>query len=127
MVSEIWLGSLLAIILICRRKGSPEKREDFTEPLRSVESIQTGESHCGAPTAVTVTEYQIETIPDEKRQKILNWLAPNDLRGRHDAARERHDDKTGDWFLQSPKFIKWKRNPGQFLWLTGNSELYIFL
>ncbi|KIX07784.1 uncharacterized protein Z518_02438 [Rhinocladiella mackenziei CBS 650.93] len=56
---------------------------------------------------------------DEKREKILQWLSPNGLYGSHDAAREKHEENTGDWFLQSRQFKKWKCGPGQFLWLKG--------
>ncbi|KAF7973986.1 hypothetical protein HWV62_13589 [Athelia sp. TMB] len=56
------------------------------------------------------------TIPEEK---IYQWLAAPDTSGNYNAAREKHHDSTGAWFLEGEEFVHWKETPGSALWING--------
>ncbi|GMF69625.1 unnamed protein product [Aspergillus oryzae] len=56
--------------------------------------------------------------------EILDWLSPTDQAGGEQSAiyskaqRDR-TSQTGDWFLNSRKYRKWKAEPGSIMWLHG--------
>lgn len=51
---------------------------------------------------------------------IHPWLSPIDLSTNHYEAPEKRHGDTGKWFLQDPKFIRWKEAPSSsFLWRNG--------
>ncbi len=56
---------------------------------------------------------------DDTRQKILNWLCDTDPSSSYNIAREKHQNGTGGWLLQSRKFQTWQQSPGSLLWLHG--------
>ncbi len=64
-------------------------------------------------------------LSDEVREKILHWLSPIELSRCHDVAREKHERRTGNWFISSSEFTDWKREAGQFLWLYGIREFVV--
>jgi adenylylsulfate kinase-like enzyme len=55
----------------------------------------------------------------EHRDKIHKWLAAPDPSSNHIDALGTRQATTGSWFIGSPKFANWKRNPNSFLWLYG--------
>jgi hypothetical protein len=61
-------------------------------------------------------------ILDAEMQKILKWLHNNDLPDpsmTHNRLLEEHHEGTGEWFLYSEKFKRWKETPGGMLWIRG--------
>ena len=56
---------------------------------------------------------------DEKQQKIRRWLSSPDPSSNHNAACKARQATTGEWFLKSNEFEKWKETSGSFLWLYG--------
>ncbi|KAF8526557.1 ankyrin repeat-containing domain protein, partial [Hysterangium stoloniferum] len=52
---------------------------------------------------------------------IYNWLSAPDPSGNFNAAQEQCMANTGAWFLNSTKFIKWKEDVNQYLWIYGIS------
>jgi hypothetical protein len=57
------------------------------------------------------------------RNKILSWLSPVDPSFNHEAACERREPKTGDWFLEGPELSSWKTSRS-LLWINGNSKRF---
>ncbi|GAB1208113.1 hypothetical protein APSETT445_006853 [Aspergillus pseudonomiae] len=56
--------------------------------------------------------------------EILDWLSPTDQSGREQSAiysKAQYDrtSQTGDWFLDSPEYQKWKAESGSIMWLHG--------
>jgi archaellum biogenesis ATPase FlaH len=52
---------------------------------------------------------------------VISWLGPNDASINHDLAREKHEPKTGDWFLESDIFTTWANATKKSLWLQGKA------
>jgi flavin-dependent dehydrogenase len=59
---------------------------------------------------------------DEHRQKVIRWLSSVDVSTNHYAACNKREPSSGDWFVRSPDFPRWKTDPGGFLWLYGFGE-----
>lgn len=55
----------------------------------------------------------------DKRGKIHTWLSPSDPSTNLYKARAQHCQRTGQWFLESHEFAKWKTERNSFLWLKG--------
>ncbi|KAF7974281.1 hypothetical protein HWV62_13084 [Athelia sp. TMB] len=55
----------------------------------------------------------------QDREKIYHWLAAPDTSGNYNAAREKHHENTGAWFLEGDVFVHWKDTPGSALWING--------
>ncbi|KAL5328216.1 hypothetical protein ACEPPN_001712 [Leptodophora sp. 'Broadleaf-Isolate-01'] len=55
----------------------------------------------------------------EKQQKIRHWLSSPDPSTNHNAACKLRQATTGEWFLKSDEFEKWKMTSRSFLWLYG--------
>ncbi|KAI9730416.1 MAG: hypothetical protein M1834_005926 [Cirrosporium novae-zelandiae] len=60
---------------------------------------------------------------DNHKRAVLAWLAPQELdpSTNFNAACDRHQDKTGDWFLVGETYREWQRDPCSFLWLNGKA------
>lgn len=56
---------------------------------------------------------------EEKRKEVLHWLKGADPSTNHNAARRKHEPKTGDWLLQSDTFRLWQKEGAQIMWLNG--------
>lgn len=54
---------------------------------------------------------------DHQRKDIRQWLAAPDSSSRHDRMRRLHQKDTGDWFIRSEVYQKWKGNGSSFLWV----------
>ncbi|KAK8851752.1 ankyrin repeat-containing domain protein [Apiospora arundinis] len=50
---------------------------------------------------------------------IRRWLSPPDPSANFNKAREQHHIGTGQWFLDSDQYSKWKTDRNSFLWLNG--------
>ncbi|KAK8036681.1 hypothetical protein PG993_008664 [Apiospora rasikravindrae] len=51
--------------------------------------------------------------------KIRSWLSSPDPSTNLNKAREQHHKGTGQWFLHSDQYSKWKTERNSFLWLNG--------
>jgi ankyrin repeat domain-containing protein 50 len=67
-----------------------------------------------------VTAIHRKVLSDED-EKVIAWLGLNNAPINHDLARKKHEPKTGDWFLQSEKFITWTNAKRSSLWLRGKA------
>lgn len=56
---------------------------------------------------------------DGRLHKIRTWLSPPDPSSNLNKAREQHHEGTGQWFLDSDTYKKWKVERNSFLWLNG--------
>lgn len=52
-------------------------------------------------------------------QKVLNWLTGIDYSLLHDKHIKTHQEGTGQWFLDDPKFQSWVKTKGQTLFCPG--------
>ncbi|KAJ1328910.1 ankyrin repeat domain-containing protein 50 [Microdochium nivale] len=55
----------------------------------------------------------------DQLDKIRRWLTPPDPSTNFNNAREQHHTGTGQRFLHSDAFTKWKKDRNSFLWLNG--------
>lgn len=56
---------------------------------------------------------------DRRLQKIQAWLSAPDPSNNLNKAREQRHQGTGQWFLDSEEYMKWKTDRNSFLWLNG--------
>jgi hypothetical protein len=56
----------------------------------------------------------------DQREKIIQWVASSDTVGSfHQSICDQRQAGTGDWFLQSKTYQKWRSSPASFIWLHG--------
>lgn len=56
---------------------------------------------------------------NDQQQKVIKWLSPPDPSTNYvKALKQRHED-SGQWFLRSADFVKWRTESNSFLWLYG--------
>ena len=56
---------------------------------------------------------------DSHFDKLKTWLSPPDPSTNRNAAKEKREEGTGDWFVTSTAFLEWKSGLRQHLWLHG--------
>lgn len=56
---------------------------------------------------------------DNHLQKLKTWLSPPDPSTNRNAAKEKRQEGTGNWFVTSTAFLEWKSGSRQHLWLHG--------
>jgi hypothetical protein len=56
------------------------------------------------------------------RRNIRDWLLPPDPSSSYRSANEKRQPGTGEWFLKSLEFERWKTTPNSFAWLYGLRE-----
>ncbi|KAF8868100.1 hypothetical protein BD779DRAFT_1462375 [Infundibulicybe gibba] len=61
-------------------------------------------------------------MPGQELQDLVKWLSPLDFGEKHNAILEKRTRDTGEWFLQHPKFLAWRRGDPEYktLWCPGN-------
>ena len=71
----------------------------------------------------------IRSLVDAAMQKILSWLHHNlpDPSMTHNRLLEEHHEGTGEWFLHSEMFKRWKETPGGMLWIRGIRMFLVML
>lgn len=55
----------------------------------------------------------------DQDRKIENWLSPPNPSTNHNAAKEKHLEGTGQWFLESTEFSAWKSSTKSAIWVHG--------
>src|SRR5262249_43302768 len=71
-----------------------------------------------AVTQDTKTLVQRLDIKNQKRQ-LLDWLTPTDPTMNYHRARQKRQEGTGAWFLESSYYAHWRAEPKSFAWLNG--------
>ncbi|KAF7974001.1 hypothetical protein HWV62_13619 [Athelia sp. TMB] len=66
-----------------------------------------------------ITNLNVYTVTPDREKEIYQWLAAPDTSGNYNAAREKHHETTGAWFLEGDEFVHWKETPGSALWING--------
>ena len=56
---------------------------------------------------------------DEDHKLILEWLSSIDFADRQNKAQRDRHKGTGQWFIKTPEFQTWLRDPGQTLFCPG--------
>ena len=63
---------------------------------------------------------EINNMALEKRQQdIITWLSPSDPSTNYNKALQQRHSGTGQWFLSSREYSRWKKERNSFLWLHG--------
>ncbi|KZP19674.1 hypothetical protein FIBSPDRAFT_556517 [Athelia psychrophila] len=62
------------------------------------------------------------TARDNLEDKIYRWLDAPDSSGNFHAAREKHHEQTGTWFIEGEDYFRWKETPASALWVYGTRE-----
>lgn len=70
-------------------------------------SLSTQNYRLSARTLIAIEAVRARQEQDVK-ERIVQWLSIADPLVNHTAARDKHEPATGDWFLQSSEFLKWK-------------------
>ncbi|KAK8124989.1 ankyrin repeat-containing domain protein [Apiospora kogelbergensis] len=71
-------------------------------------------------TSASDIKYGVEELQaDGHLDKIRRWLSPLDPSTNLNKAREQHCRGTGQWFLDSDQYFKWKTDRHPSLWLNG--------
>ncbi|KAK1991679.1 purine and uridine phosphorylase [Colletotrichum falcatum] len=52
-------------------------------------------------------------------QEVMKWLSPPDQSSNYNTAFGQRHEGTGQWFLESEDYSKWKKSPKSSLWLHG--------
>ncbi|KAK1641297.1 hypothetical protein BDP81DRAFT_131052 [Colletotrichum phormii] len=52
-------------------------------------------------------------------QELIKWLSPPDPSTNYNKASRQRHERTGQWFLESKEYSKWKKSPKSSLWLHG--------
>ena len=60
---------------------------------------------------------------DQEHQRILKWLGKSvpDPSQEHNAARDKHENGTGSWLVDSDELKSWATKKNSFLWLNGGA------
>ncbi|KAH6676219.1 heterokaryon incompatibility protein-domain-containing protein [Halenospora varia] len=59
-------------------------------------------------------------INEKDYKKIMDWLSPINQAEIHAAALRKHEEGTGEWFLEGSLFEEWRCNAATSLWLFGD-------
>jgi len=67
-------------------------------------------------------------LQDEDNEKIIKWLSNLNFWAKHDDTFQRHQEGTGDWFLNHAAFQKWVVGPeNTVLWCPGDRILLLVI
>lgn len=61
-------------------------------------------------------------MTEKNYKKIMDWLSPINQAEIHAAALRKHEEGTGEWFLEGSLFEEWSCNAATSLWLFGNCK-----
>lgn len=97
-----------------------------TKTLKEVQHIrrsQTGLYNTYSPQIKMLfsTEANLAMLTDEKQDEIIKWMSRTDVTTNQNSARDKHEPKSGEWFLEGREYSLWKETPGSFLWLHGKA------
>ncbi|KAK4205993.1 nucleoside phosphorylase domain-containing protein, partial [Rhypophila decipiens] len=118
MAAAVYAKDLLGIIVttkVAAERKLGDLLSEVDDNLRAVHTLASETRH-------TVRELKI----DIHLEKIRNWLKPPDPSRNFNNARTLHHENTGQWFLDSEAYLKWKtpyvkgaKDCNSFLWLNG--------
>ncbi|KAK3363906.1 ankyrin repeat protein [Lasiosphaeria hispida] len=92
-----------------------EAERRIGEILRSVEE----ELQYIRPTISNMHARVDSLTSDSHLDKLKTWLSPPDPSTNRNAAKEKRQEGTGNWFVTSTAFNKWKSGSRRHLWLHG--------
>jgi hypothetical protein len=84
----------------------------------------------GQPAEVKLTDIPplyltISTTVALKKQEIPSWLEAPDPSKTHNRLLEEHHEGTGEWFLFSDRFERWKKTSCRIMWIIGIRMFHI--
>ncbi|KAG8527048.1 uncharacterized protein KY384_008477 [Bacidia gigantensis] len=56
---------------------------------------------------------------DDEMREIIQWLSPLNFATRHQDIFSKHQEGTGQWFLDDDKFVQWKTGNSRLIWCPG--------
>ena len=95
------------------------------DTLQAVLSIQdTVEGVRNTTTSIQETVSEVLTSSEnaarsQRHSKVLQWIKVTDPSSNHNAARNKHQPMTGEWFLQSEQFVAWLEGRIPSIWVHG--------
>lgn len=130
---EAKLRSVSTKLMIRRRLLWPfesQKLEEILERIRKQKPVlilsmvtDTADISRRIQTGVRDIQNSLESVQSqEKREKILNWLRPNDPKDKHLTSRRKHEQGTNQWILNHPMFLKWTQEAKQHIWVSTIDE-----
>jgi hypothetical protein len=101
------------------------REEDMSYALYGIFGVTPGanygERHRGARERLWEAVRKRDSLAEDQRKKIIDWLLPPDPRTNHESAHQRHEPGTGVWFLRSEQYQRWKAGSIRHLWLCGKA------
>ncbi|KAF8193134.1 ankyrin repeat-containing domain protein [Mycena galopus ATCC 62051] len=75
----------------------------------------------GGPTFTINNSFEVAQLEKLLAEKLEKWLgSPPDMKQKQHDTAQLHKQGTGQWFLESEKFLEWEQNAGS-LWIEGPS------
>ncbi|GAB1317179.1 NACHT domain-containing protein [Madurella fahalii] len=95
--------------------------ENLQETRRAAELLQSIETNMQDIHAITSsTNTGVGRLESQHYlDKLTKWLSPPDPSTNLNAAKERHHEGTGGWFIENTTFLGWKSGFRRHLWLHG--------
>jgi len=101
--------------------------KEFTAAKSAIDTAaQLYQESMGFLTA-TMTAELLHHNKSARREEILAWLWSGDYWKRHKTLRSQRVPNTGNWFLESPEFIKWKNAEGSSLLISLGIRMSLYL
>jgi len=102
-----------------------EKQQDIVAKLQSnmILAVQALQLDISVNPTITLNEdkTQVDAIRPyyEINERIFHWLAAPDQSSNHYVIREKSQEGTGKWLVQSTEFQRWQEQECSFVWLHG--------
>ncbi|KAF4917995.1 Vegetative incompatibility protein HET-E-1 [Colletotrichum viniferum] len=102
--------------LLCVVEARTIEKADRLEEIMTSVSRHTSQ----IISATTNTNQAVQGLTDSQQsQKLHRWLCAPDPSVNFNWAISQHLSGTGEWFLESEEYRRWKTSPGSSLWLYG--------
>ncbi|KAJ9498592.1 hypothetical protein H2202_005778 [Exophiala xenobiotica] len=97
---------------------SADNAQNIVDILNNARTLPRIEEQLG------ILKTQIETdirqrTQDNERESFLRWLSADEQALKYRSHCEKRVKGTGQWLLQHESYLKWKKEPGEMLWLSG--------
>lgn len=81
-------------------------------------ALSVHQAKLSAATLEAMKRVEKRTI-DVERRRLLSWLSLVNPYSNHTAARDKRGASTGQWFIDSQEFLRWRQGTQTSLWVTG--------
>ncbi|GAB7355145.1 hypothetical protein MBLNU459_g5716t2 [Dothideomycetes sp. NU459] len=102
----------------CQKEKSRKQADAIDHFIQEVDRIVDDEVLANVVEINNRTHAIMERLTTLSQQPIFKWLCPFGMMSTHRRLSEQHQDGTGNWFIESDSFRKWRLSPG-FFWVHG--------